>query len=155
MAEGSFLSSVFLPTDVWTRCDGSNASDESRPQSCLKVFCVGWRIIVELWQDWQRLVLSPLRRLSDSCCNIVEYVLPPCPLTGPNWLAASKTYGSWYGLQKRCWKVNFDSREVNVGLKWLKTQTSAKGHRSAYIYTVVLVPSDSYHLRLKHVPIIS
>jgi hypothetical protein len=40
-----------------------------------------------------------------------------------------------------CWKVNIDSREVNVVLKWLewlKIQTGAGGHRSAYIYPVVL-----------------
>jgi hypothetical protein len=54
-----------------------------------------------------------------------------------------------------CWKVNFDSREVNVVLKWLEIQTSTKGDRSAYIYPVVFVPSDSYHLRLKQVPIIA
>jgi hypothetical protein len=48
-----------------------------------------------------------------------------------------------------CWKVNFKDCE------WLKIQTSAKGHLSAYIYPVVLVPFDLYRLRLKHVPIIA
>jgi hypothetical protein len=48
-----------------------------------------------------------------------------------------------------CWKVNFKDFE------WLEIQTSTKGHRSAYIYPVVLVPSDSYRLRLKHVLIIA
>jgi hypothetical protein len=44
-----------------------------------------------------------------------------------------------------CWKVNVDSGEVNVVLKWLewlKIHTSAKGHHSAYIYPVVLYVRD-------------
>jgi hypothetical protein len=51
-----------------------------------------------------------------------------------------------------CWKVNFKDFEW---LKWLEIQTSAKGHRTACVYPVVLVPSDSYYLRLKHVPLIA
>jgi hypothetical protein len=48
-----------------------------------------------------------------------------------------------------CWKVNFK------GFEWLEIQTSAKGHRSAYIYPIVLVLFDLYRLRLKHVLIIA
>jgi hypothetical protein len=48
-----------------------------------------------------------------------------------------------------CWKVNLKDFER------LEIQKSAKRHRSAYIYSVVLVPSDLYRLRLKQVPIIA
>jgi hypothetical protein len=63
--------------------------------------------------------------------------------------SASLYHHSWRLHAGYCWKVNFKDFE------WLKTQTSANGHLSAYIYPVVLVLFDLYRLRLKHVPIIA
>jgi acyl carrier protein len=61
----------------------------------------------------------------------------------------SGTVESYIHLKALCWKVKFKDFE------WLKIQTSAKGHLSAYIHPVVLVLFDLYRLRLKHVLIIA